>query len=227
MIVDPKQIITERVKSFFANEASGHDWWHTHRVRQMALYLALHEGADPNICELAALLHDVADWKFNTSEEAGLAVVAEWLDEAGISLPEQEKILTIISQISYKGAGVVDVVTSIEASVVQDADRLDAIGAIGIARAFAFGGHHGRPLYEPDIEPEFHQNAQTYKTSRSHTINHFYEKLLLLADRMKTHTAQQIAKERHRVMLDFLSHFFEDWDFDNGNKHTNAPNAAG
>ena len=174
MIVDPKQIITERVKSFFANEASGHDWWHTHRVRQMALYLALHEGADPNICELAALLHDVADWKFNTSEEAGLAVVAEWLDEAGISLPEQEKILTIISQISYKGAGVVDVVTSIEASVVQDADRLDAIGAIGIARAFAFGGHHGRPLYEPDIEPEFHQNAQTYKTSRSHNIINFY-----------------------------------------------------
>lgn len=219
MKTEPKLHIAEKVKSYFANDPSGHDWWHTHRVRQIALYIAHQEGADPIICELAALLHDVADWKFNTTEEAGLSVVADWLEDVGLSLAEQEKILTVISQVSYKGAGVDDSVTSLEASVVQDADRLDAIGAIGIARAFAFGGHHGRAMYEPDIEPEFHQNTQAYKTSRSHTINHFYEKLLLLADRMKTKTAKKIALERHRVMLEFLNHFYAEWDFGNVGKH--------
>lgn len=206
------QQITEKVKSRFADETSGHDWWHTHRVRQLALHIAHSEGADANLCEIAALLHDVADWKFNTTEEAGLAVVADWLEEAGIGLQEQQSILTIISQVSFKGAGVLDNTTSLEACIVQDADRLDAIGAIGIARAFAFGGHHSRALYEPTVKPELHQTAEAYKTSKSHTINHFYEKLLLLSSRMNTHTAKQLAQERHKVLEDFLTQFFNEWN---------------
>ena len=203
--------IENLVKEHFSGDASGHDWWHTHRVRQMAVHLAKKESADPDVCEMAALLHDVADWKYNTSEEAGLAVVKSWLQNAGVSATEITKIIQIIDQVSYKGAYVSDHADTIEAMVVQDADRLDAIGAIGIARAFAYGGSRSRAMYIPDAEPEMHDSAEAYKASNSHTINHFYEKLLLLADRMKTASARQIAKERHAYMTGFLEQFYKEW----------------
>jgi uncharacterized protein len=203
--------IENLVKEQFSGDASGHDWWHTHRVRQMAVHMAKKEQADADVCEMAALLHDVADWKYNTSEEAGLAVVKSWLQNAGVSATEITKIIQIIDQVSYKGAYVSDHADTIEAMVVQDADRLDAIGAIGIARAFAYGGSRSRAMYIPDAEPEMHDSAEAYKTSNSHTINHFYEKLLLLADRMKTASARQISKERHAYMTGFLEQFYKEW----------------
>ncbi len=207
-----KQSITateEYVQDVFSDEGSGHDWWHIERVRRMALKIAEKEGGNRFIIEMAALLHDIDDWKLNSN---GGSKVYNWLKMLNISHLNTSFILEVINQVSFKGAGVENRATTIEAKVVQDSDRLDAIGAIGIARAFAYGGHKSRLLHIPDSIPEFHTDFESYKKNQSSTINHFYEKLLLLKNSLNTETAIEIAKNRHIFMETFLQQFFAEWD---------------
>ncbi len=198
------------IRDYFEHEGSGHDWWHISRVKNLALKIADSEGGDRFIIEMAALLHDLDDWKLaeNNSELKS----ESWLNKIGVSDKDTERILQIIEEVSFKGAGVETSANSLEAKIVQDADRLDAIGAIGIARTFAYGGHKGRLLYHPDIEPVMHQSFEAYKNNTAPTINHFYEKLLLLKNLMNTNTARDMAENRHSYMEDFLSHFFDEWE---------------
>jgi uncharacterized protein len=190
-----------------------HDWWHVDRVRRTALRLAGEEGADPYVTELAALLHDVADHKFHDGDEtAGPRTARAWLTQAGADAETTEHVCAIIAALSYKGAGVPTPMATPEGAVVQDADRLDAIGAIGIARAFAYGGSRGRALYEPNEAPELHDSFDRYKASTGASINHFHEKLLLLRDRMNTPAARRIAEARHRFMQEYLDRFHAEWD---------------
>ena len=211
------------IKEKFSGEGSGHDWWHIYRVWQNALYLARHEPADLLLVQLGALLHDVADWKFHDGDEkAGEVAARNWLK----SLNATDEIITgvcrIINEVTFKGAGVATTASSVEAKVVQDADRLDAIGAIGIARAFAYGGFKHREMYNPEEPPVQHENFAAYQKNTSHTINHFYEKLLLLRDRMQTPTGRKLAEERHAYMLAFLDQFYWEWQIaDNASDLTN------
>jgi len=198
------------VRKLFENEGTGHDWWHIHRVRNVALIIAETEGGNRFIIEMSALLHDVDDWKIN--DDAKVSKTVAWLKNIKTPKPETERILEIIDQVSFKGAGVKNSAVSIEAKIVQDADRLDAIGAIGIARTFAYGGSKGRPIYLPDIKPELHDSFESYKKTSAPTINHFYEKLLLLKNRLNTATAIEIAKNRHTFMEAFLEQFFMEWE---------------
>nr|WP_321354388.1 HD domain-containing protein [uncultured Draconibacterium sp.] len=198
------------IKQYFAPDSSGHDWWHIHRVRNMAIHLAEKEGGDLFLIEMAALLHDLDDWKLGNGENS--SKTKNWLKQISINENDADKIEQIIEQVSFKGAGVETKAHSLEAQIVQDADRLDAIGAIGIARTFAYGGNKGRLLHHPDIEPQLHNSFEEYKKTTAPTINHFYEKLLLLKDRMNTKAAQEIAKERHRFMEVYLTQFFLEWD---------------
>ncbi len=200
----------EFIRKEFEGEGSGHDWWHIHRVRNLAIHLAESEGGDLFLVEMAALLHDLDDWKISGNET--LAQTKAWLNQTEISEEEREKILSIISEVSFKGAQVETPTSSVEAAVVQDADRLDAIGAVGIARTFAYGGNKGRLLYHPDEKPEMHASFDAYQKTTAPTINHFYEKLLLLKDRMNTAKAKQMAEERHRYMEKFLEQFFAEWE---------------
>ncbi len=214
MITDEKQkvvIQTERfIREFFSNESSGHDWWHIFRVREMAVKIAKIEGGNLFQIEMAALLHDLDDWKLNFEKEK--IKTEEWLARFSLNHADVSEILLIISQVSFKGAGVKTSATTLESQIVQDADRLDAMGAIGIARAFAYGGHKGRLIYEPEKEPVFHADFETYKKGNAPSINHFYEKLLLLKNRMNTETAKQMAKQRHEFMEDYLKQFFDEWE---------------
>lgn len=195
------------VRSEMGADVTGHDWWHVDRVRKSALSIARAEGADLFIVELAALMHDIKDEKFSGSAEAGPAAVRGWLETAGVDQVTTGKVIDVVRAVSFKGAGVPDVEVSLEGACVRDADRLDALGAIGIARTFAFGGAFGRPIYDPEVEPVFHASAQEYRSGASPTINHFYEKLLLLSDRMVTPTGRLLARERHEFMLEFLARF--------------------
>lgn len=198
------------IKEHFKHEGSGHDWWHIYRVRNMALKIAEHEKGNCFLIEMAALLHDLDDWKLTTISDNSKTI--EWLNQLDLSAKESEKIVQIIEEVSFKGAGVETRATTSEAKIVQDADRLDAIGAIGIARTFAYGGNKNRLLYDPEIKPELHQSFDAYQKSTAPTINHFYEKLLLLKDRMNTASAKELAKERHEYMMEFLNHFFNEWE---------------
>jgi uncharacterized protein len=202
----------EYVKREFQNDSSGHDWWHIYRVWKNALAICQHEQADVYTVELAALLHDLDDWKLNPSADGTPARAAAWLRQLEVDTAVSAHVCEIISHLSFKGAGVENKIHTIEGQIVQDADRLDAIGAVGIARAFAYGGHAGRPLYDPDEPPQMHQSFEQYKNSRSATINHFYEKLFLLKERMNTPTAKRIAEERHAYMEEFISRFLSEWD---------------
>ncbi len=200
----------EYVRSRFENEGTGHDWWHIHRVRNLAMRIAEKEGGNRFVIEMASLLHDVDDWKLNGNEASANAGL--WLREIFTDKTVTAKILEIIGQVSFKGAGTANSASSVEAKIVQDADRLDAIGAIGIARAFAYGGSKGRPIYIPGIGPELHNDFESYKKSTAPTINHFYEKLLLLKNRLNTATAIEMAKKRHTFMEAFLKQFFTEWE---------------
>ncbi len=201
-----------RVKALFEGEGTGHDWWHIVRVVNNAKYLAEQEKADKSLVELAALLHDVGDHKFHKEENAQEILIRELLEEENASEFIIERVLEIVKTVSYKGAGVDTTPTSLEGQIVQDADRLDAIGAIGIARAFAYGGNKNRLLYHPDQAPVLHNSFEAYKSDNGHTINHFYEKLLLLKDRMQTETGKQVAEERHQFMKTYLDHFYAEWE---------------
>jgi len=198
------------IKQHFHGEGSGHDWWHILRVKNLASKIAEQEGGNIFRIEMAAWLHDLDDWKLVSKNDA--SKTEAWLQKLELSATDSTKILEIIDQVSFKGAKVETKATSLESKIVQDADRLDAIGAIGIARTFAYGGNKGRMLYHPDIKPELHENFEAYKKTTAPTINHFYEKLLLLKDRLNTQTAKEIANTRHNYMQDFLNQFFNEWD---------------
>lgn len=211
--------LIEKTRAFIQNklsgEGSGHDYWHVYRVWQLAKRIAQSEKCNCEVVELAALLHDIADWKFNDGDyEAGPREARKWLESQNYTEDKIALICQIIHEISFKGAKVADETSSIEASIVQDADRLDAIGAIGIARTFAYGGSKNRPMYEPNVEHELHESFEDYKKSQTHTVNHFHEKLLLLKDKMKTKTGKELAKHRHEYMENFLKEFHKEW---NGN----------
>jgi len=200
------------IKNKFAGEGSGHDWWHIYRVWQNALYLAHHEPVDLQVVQLGALLHDIADWKFNDGDEkAGEVAARNWLQSQHAAEVIIDRVCGIINEVTFKGAEVATPVSSLEGKVVQDADRLDAIGAIGIARAFAYGGFKNREIYNPAEPPLLHQDFAAYKKNNGSSINHFYEKLLLLKDRMQTLTGKKLAEERHDFMQIFLNQFYEEW----------------
>jgi uncharacterized protein len=201
----------EFIASKFGSEGSGHDWFHIDRVRKMAIKIGLAEGCNLFIVEMAALLHDLDDWKLNDSNSIQ-SKAGKWLNEVFVSTEVSAEILKIIDEVSYKGAGTETRVSSNEAAVVQDADRLDAIGAIGIARTFAYGGHKNRLIYDPAVIPVMHNDFQEYKKSKAPTLNHFYEKLLLLKNRMNTETAKTIAEGRHQFMENYLRQFYEEWE---------------
>lgn len=198
------------IRNIFENDSTGHDWWHINRVRNIALKIADSEGGNRFIIEMSALLHDVDDWKINAEGNSSRAT--KWLKNIKTADSDSKRILEVIEQVSFKGAGVKNEANNIEAKIVQDADRLDAIGAIGIARTFAYGGSKQRPIYIPEIKPELHEDFDSYKKTTAPTINHFYEKLLLLKNRLNTKTAIEIAKNRHTFMETFLEQFFKEWE---------------
>lgn len=201
------------VKSFHENDASGHDWFHIQRVTNLAKKIGEKEGGDLFRIEITALLHDVADYKLNNGDEnKGIQKIINFLEKIEIDTSVIQLIISDIKNISFKGAEVGQNPLTKEGQIVQDADRIDAIGAIGIARAFAYGGNKNRMIYDPEQKPEMHTNFENYKKSTAPTINHFYEKLLLLKDRMHTVAAKQIAEERHLFMKEFLKQFYKEWE---------------
>lgn len=209
-------LLIKEIKAFLMvdleDESTGHDWYHIERVYNMACYIQSIEGGNREMIELAALLHDISDHKFNGGKlDEGGNVAYTLLLSKGCDEQMALDVKNIIDGVSYKGAHVEDKMSTLEGKIVQDADRLDALGAIGIARAFAYGGHRNRPLYSPKTPPVLHDSFVQYATAKSHTINHFYEKLLLLKDRLHTNSAKVIGEERHNYMESFLLQFYKEW----------------
>ena len=201
------------VKKELQNAESGHDWWHIERVWKTAKAIALEENVDMEVVEFAALLHDIADSKFyNGDEEIGPQRAGDFLKSIAVKEAIIVHVQEIIRNMSFKSSLGEIKFTSPEMLVVQDADRLDAIGAIGIARAFTFGGFKNRVLYDPKIEPQLNQSKEAYKNTNAPTINHFYEKLLLLKDKMNTKTGKKLALERHNFMEGYLKQFYGEWN---------------
>jgi len=204
--------VAAHIKARFLAESSGHDWHHINRVWQLTRRIAAQEGADSQIAELGALVHDIADWKFHDGDDSvGPREADALLRREGATEEVIAAVVDIVATISYKGAGVTTAMRTLEGQCVQDADRLDAIGAIGVARCFAYGGHAGRLMHDPDEVPVLHQTAAAYKASKGASLNHFYEKLFLLKDRMNTPTGRALAEPRHRFMEDFVAQFLEEW----------------
>ena len=224
--MDRQEIIEKTeyfVKETLSKDSTGHDWWHVHRVRNLAKRIALHEDADIFIVELSALLHDIGDYKFfQGDEEAGAVKVKEWLSSLEISPSLIDRVMEITSQISFmhtlpdkgqvrsKKNSTIPTLSK-ELMAVTDADRLDAMGAIGIARAFTYGGFFNRPIYDPAIKPSKSITKEEYKTTEAPSINHFYEKLLKLKDMMYTPLGRKMAKKRHRFLNLYLKEFFKEW----------------
>ncbi len=205
-----EQGVVNEIKKLLKNDCTGHDYFHISRVADMAKYIAEIEGANVDVTVLAALLHDVDDVKlFSENDRNAIRIMNEY----GYSEEVQTKVLDIIGQLSFKGSGS-SVPGSLEGRIVQDADRLDAIGAVGIARAFAYGGNRERKMYDPEVPPREHMDEGEYRSKEGTTINHFYEKLLLLRDLMNTQTAKNIAEKRHKFMLQFLKEFYTEWNGD-------------
>ena len=200
----------DEVRAFFAGDATGHDWYHTQRVVHLARRLAVMEGADEELCALAALLHDVDDYKLTGGSFGETTNAVRLMQRYQIPEDRQQLVTAIIRKVSFKGAET-EIPDTLEGKIVQDADRLDAIGAIGIARTFAFGGSRGQTMYDPDIPPQPGKTAEEYKKYSSTTINHFYEKLLLLKDMMNTPSARLLAEDRHQFMEAFLTEFYKEW----------------
>ncbi len=206
------------VKQTLANAEGGHDWFHVLRVYNNAMHISKYETVDTFVVSLAALLHDIADSKFHNGDETiGPRMAREFLFQQNVDSVIIEHVVHIIENISFKSSlpdsesNTTPRFTSTELDVVQDADRLDAIGAIGIARCFNYGGFKNRALYDPDKKPNLNMTKAEYKTSDAPTINHFYEKLLLLKDRMNTKTGKQLAEKRHNFMEQYLSQFYKEW----------------
>ena len=203
------------VKQRFKGAEGGHDWFHTKRVLANSVHIAKKENANLFVVQLAALLHDIADAKFHDGDETvGPKVASEFLIEHNVDQLSREHIVKIIESVSFKNSfsNTDNPFNSIELQIVQDADRLDAIGAIGIARAFNYGGFKNRELYNPKITPNRSMSKEEYKKSDSPTINHFYEKLLLLKEKMNTSTGKNLAEKRHAFMLSYLDQFYQEWE---------------
>ena len=207
------QKTVEFVKHTLQDAEGGHDWWHVYRVWKTAIHIASIEKADMLVVELGALLHDIADSKFHHgNEEIGPAKARTFLQALGVEEKIINHVVDIIANISFKGGKVEQQFKSPELDVIQDADRLDALGAIGIARTFNYGGHKGRAIYDPGIKPNLQLTKEEYKNSTAPTLNHFYEKLLLLKDLMNTETGKQMAEKRHEFMVAYLDQFYNEWD---------------
>jgi uncharacterized protein len=203
----------EFVKNALKDAEGGHDWFHVLRVWNNAKLISKNENVDEFVVELGALLHDIADSKFHDGDEKiGPKIAREFLKSQKVDDSVINHIENIINNISFKGGNFEQKFNSPELEVIQDADRLDAIGAVGIARCFNYGGFKNRPLYNPEITPNLNQSKEAYKNSEAPTINHFYEKLLLLKDRMNTVTGRKIAADRHQYMEHFLKQFYDEWD---------------
>lgn len=204
---------TERhVADQLGDDATGHDIWHVLRVRDSARRIAEVEGGDRYVIELAALLHDIADWKFHGGDDSvGPERARAFLTDLGVDEPTVAQVAQIIFEMPFRGAGVANPISTLEGRIVQDADRLDAIGAIGIARTFAYGGAKGQPMHAPGAEPERHGTFDDYRKGGRSTINHFHEKLLLLKDRMNTGEGRRLAEVRHQRMITFLEDFHGEW----------------
>lgn len=202
------------VKKQLENAEGGHDWFHIERVYKLAIRIAEKEAdVDVLVVQLAALLHDIADSKFHDGDETiGPRLAREFLSEQQLAEDQLEQVIAIIENISFKGGNQAQTYFSKELAVVQDADRLDAIGAIGIARTFNYGGFKNRALYDPAIPPNLHLSKEEYKKNTAPTVNHFYEKLLRLKELMHTETAHELAAERHHFMEQFLSRFYAEWE---------------
>lgn len=211
-----KDQIIEQTEQFVRNEmgedSTGHDWFHVDRVRGNALHIYKEEKTgDPFIIEMAALLHDIPDEKLNITAEAGKVKLSRFLETIRLTADEKKHIIQIIGSISYKGGQKNELATD-EAKIVQDADRLDAIGAIGIARAFAYGGKKGQPIYDPSLQVREEMSLEEYRKGKSSSVHHFYEKLLKLKDLLNTNTAKKMAEKRHQMMMLFLEQFYQEWD---------------
>ncbi len=197
---------TEAFAKKHSPSEGSHDWHHVERVLGMSRFLQSREGGDLFVIEMAALLHDIDDWKFSD----GNLRAEKWLSTLKLPRSQAHRIMRAIGSVSFKGAKVKIAPSTVEGKIVQDADRLDAVGAIGIARCFAYGGYKGHAIYDPSIKPVAHSSFSQYKNSKSTSINHFYEKLLLLKKRMNTKTAMKIAQQRHAFMEKYLAHFFDE-----------------
>lgn len=201
------------VKEKLEGAEAGHDWFHIERVWKLSKKIAEKEGGNLEVIELSALLHDIADPKFHNGDETlALKISQNFLEEIHVNAELIEQVLFVIKNISFKNRAEAPENPPLELQIVQDADRLDAIGAIGIARTFNFGGFKNNLMYHPEIKPNLGMNKEEYKKSNGTTINHFYEKLLLLKDLMNTETAKKIASERHNFMLQFLDEFYKEWN---------------
>lgn len=200
----------EYIKDFFKEDFSGHDFYHTLRVYKLAKCIAKSEECDIELVCLSALLHDVDDYKLVGKEKEAFSNLKSFLKSQNYSNEKIEQICNIVSQVSFKGKSIIP--DTIEGKIVQDADRLDAIGAIGIGRAFAYGGSRNRPMHNPDMRPRENMSSKEYYESVGTTINHFYEKLLQLKDLMNTETAKNIANHRHKYMEEFLKEFYDEWE---------------
>ena len=220
-IMNKKEIIKKTelfVKETLKKESTGHDWWHSHHVRLLAKQIAKEEGADTFIVELASLLHDIGDYKFHQGNEyIGANLVSEWLSKLDIPNDVTNRIIDIISNSSFMktlpdSKEKPKKVLTKEAMIVSDADNLDAMGAIGIARTFAFGGFFKEPIYDPSIKPRQNLTKEEYKKKNSTSINHFYEKLLKLKDKMYTTCGKKTAEKRHNYMKSYLKQFFDEWN---------------
>lgn len=205
----------EFVKQKLEGAEAGHDWFHIERVWKLSLRIAATEKADITVVALAALLHDIADPKFHEGDETlALRISEDFLSKLGVEAGIKNQILFIIENISFKNRADAPSYLPVELKIVQDADRLDAMGAIGIARTFNFGGFKNNLMYHPDLPPNLNQSKDEYKKSVGTTINHFYEKLLLLKDLMNTDEGRRLAEERHEFMLQFLDQFYAEWNVD-------------
>lgn len=201
------------VRKTLENAEGGHDWWHIYRVHQLAKHIVKDAEADSFIVELGALLHDIADSKFyNGDETIGPKKAKDFLDSLNVDEKISLHVIKIIENVSFKGGKHEQEFKSKELDVVQDVDRLDALGAVGIARAFNYGEHMGREIYNPEIKPNLNMSKEEYKKNMASTINHFYEKLLLLKDKMNTAIGKQIAEERHKFLEEYLKQFYAEWE---------------
>lgn len=221
--MEHQQIISKVVafvKAELEGAEGGHDWWHIYRVWKTARMIALEESVDILVVELGALLHDIADAKFHNGDETiGPKTARHFLEELKVKKSIVDHVVKIIENISFKSSLLANKdgnqrvsFYSDELAVIRDADRLDAIGAIGIARTFNYGGFKNRAIHDPDISPNLNMTKEEYKDSTAPTINHFYEKLLLLKDRFHTETGKRLAKQRHQVMEDYLTQFYREWE---------------
>lgn len=211
-----KKTIIRKTEEFVKKNMKGdpgHDWSHIDRVRKNALFIANKENADLFIVELGALLHDIGDYKFHGGDEhAGSKITRKLLNSLKVDQKHIDDLCEIIDEVSFKGAKVKSKMKTLEGKIVQDADKLDALGAIGIARNFSYAGHFGISIYDPNHKPVLHDSFAQYKKSQVSGINHFYEKLLLLKDRMHTKTAKKIAQRRHKYMQNYLKEFYREWE---------------